>query len=50
MAGIKEKGKAFMEKMLELPNVTLAAMTSVKLYETVKALEYSCLLYTSRCV
>lgn len=41
MAGIKEKGKAFMEKMLELPNVTLAAMTSVKLYETVKALEYS---------
>ena len=27
--------------MLELPNVTLAAMTSVKLYETVKALEYS---------
>lgn len=26
---------------LQLPNVTLAAMTSVKLYETIKALEYS---------
>lgn len=26
---------------LKLPNVTLAAMTSVKIYETVKALEYS---------
>ena len=29
-----------MEK-LQLPNVTLAAMTSVKIYETIKALEYS---------
>ena len=28
-------------KKLKLPNVTLAAMTSVKLYETIKALEYS---------
>lgn len=26
---------------LKLPNVTLAAMTSVKIYETIKALEYS---------
>ena len=26
---------------LKLPNVTLAAMTSVKVYETIKALEYS---------
>ena len=26
---------------LQLPNVTLAAMTSVKVYETIKALEYS---------
>ena len=29
-----------MEK-IKLPNVTLAAMTSVSVYETVKALEYS---------
>ena len=29
-----------MEK-LKLPNVTLAAMTSVDLYETIKAMEYS---------
>ncbi|MDE7018222.1 MAG: hypothetical protein K2P65_11755 [Lachnospiraceae bacterium] len=29
------------KKKLELPNVTLAAMTSVNLYETMKALEYS---------
>ena len=29
-----------MEK-IKLPNVTLAAMTSVNVYETVKALEYS---------
>lgn len=28
-------------KKLKLPNVTLAAMTSVNLYETIKALEYS---------
>lgn len=28
-------------RKLKLPNVTLAAMTSVKVYETVKALEYS---------
>lgn len=28
-------------QILELPNVTLAAMTSVKIYETVKALQYS---------
>ena len=28
-------------KKLKLPNVTLAAMTSVKIYETIKALEYS---------
>lgn len=27
--------------MLKLPNVTLAAVTSVKIYETIKALEYS---------
>lgn len=26
---------------LKLPQVTLAAMTSVKVYETIKALEYS---------
>ena len=26
---------------LKLPNVTLAAMTSVKIYETIKALQYS---------
>ena len=26
---------------LKLPNVTLAAMTSVKIYETIKALKYS---------
>lgn len=26
---------------LKLPNVTLAAMTSVSVYETVKALQYS---------
>ena len=31
----REKGK------LQLPNVTLAAMASVKIYETIKALEYS---------
>ena len=30
-----------MEEKLKLPNVTLAAMSSVKIYETVKALEYS---------
>lgn len=29
------------KKKLKLPNVTLAAMTSVKIYETIKALEYS---------
>ena len=26
---------------LKLPNVTLAAMTSAKIYETIKALQYS---------
>ena len=30
------------KKKLRLPNVTLAAMTSVKIYETLKAMEYSC--------
>ena len=30
-----------MTSKLKLPNVTLAAMTSVKVYETIKALEYS---------
>jgi len=30
-----------MEEKLKLPNVTLAAMTSVNIYETIKALEYS---------
>ena len=30
-----------MEEKLKLPNVTLAAMSSVKIYETIKALEYS---------
>ena len=30
-----------MEKSLKLPNVTLIAVTSVKLYETIKALTYS---------
>lgn len=29
------------DKKLKLSNVTLAAMTSVKIYETIKALEYS---------
>lgn len=29
------------QKKLKLPQVTLAAMTSVKIYETIKALEYS---------
>ncbi len=33
------KGKQ--QKKLKLPDVTLAAMTSVKIYETIKALEYS---------
>ncbi|MDE7008587.1 MAG: hypothetical protein K2P07_10585, partial [Lachnospiraceae bacterium] len=30
-----------MSKKLKLPNVTLAAMSSVKIYETIKAWEYS---------
>lgn len=30
-----------MDKKIQLPNVTLVAMTSVSVYETVKALEYS---------
>ena len=29
------------ERKLSLPNVTLAAMTSVNVYETIRALEYS---------
>ena len=29
------------EKKLNLPNVTLAAMTSVDIYETIRAMEYS---------
>ena len=29
------------QEKIKLPNVTLAAMTSVSVYETVKALEYS---------
>ena len=29
------------ETKLKLPNVTLAAMTSVDIYETIKAMEYS---------
>ncbi len=33
--------KAMQTEKLKLPNVTLAAMTSVNLYETIKALEYS---------
>ena len=28
--------------MLKLPNVTLIALTSVRIPETIKALEYSC--------
>lgn len=35
----KDKGQG--RKKLKLPRVTLAAMTSVKVYETIKALEYS---------
>ena len=37
----KKKGQDVMEEKLKLPNVTLAAMSSVKIYETIKALEYS---------
>lgn len=36
-----EKQMANQVKKLQLPNVTLAAMTSVDIYETIKALEYS---------
>ena len=35
------KDKNQVKGKLELPNVTLAAMTSVKVYEAIKALEYS---------
>ena len=35
------KNKQQLQHKLQLPNVTLAAMTSVKIYETIKALEYS---------
>lgn len=35
----KDKGRS--RSKLKLPQVTLAAMTSVKVYETIKALEYS---------
>ena len=37
-----QERRTFMKKnKLRLPRVTLAAMTSVKVYETIKALEYS---------
>ncbi len=35
------EGKGLAGDKLKLPNVTLAAMSSVKIYETIKALEYS---------
>lgn len=41
MGNRDNRGKKQEQAKLSLPQVTLAAMTSVKLYETVKALEYS---------
>ena len=36
-----QRREDMMAGKLKLPNVTLAAMTSVDLYETIKAMQYS---------